>query len=363
MLLTTLDSVQEQQQAGFWRMSENGTHFTLSMGLQGETGLEEVRRALESLAQNSCDGRPSASLTAFTVQLHNQLSLTHTKKLLMQFIKYEPILHLLRPEGTFAGLSNSEAVKDSVGESSLPEKYALERISACGTVEELVQLAYPTKSPYQLEIPRRPDDPVEFPLFGDKRCSITKDFLEHLFMWTAFLLRFTSNSISINEPLAFRTGRTASYKVRTLLDVVLQSDTLCSFFTPLSRTLREAFPSERCEVASVKADTAMEIVRLHDQASATNIPLFSYGSNSVKSLQGRFETTRHMEAYRCELLHHKRVFAGYSNQWGGSVATIIPSRDDTVRGVLVYISEQERAKLDVFEGVRTVSLCYNIFDC
>jgi gamma-glutamylcyclotransferase (GGCT)/AIG2-like uncharacterized protein YtfP len=53
---------------------------------------------------------------------------------------------------------------------------------------------------------------------------------------------------------------------------------------------------------------------------------------------------------RAKLVGYKLIYDGYSKNWEGSVANIIPSRGDLVWGGLYEISMDDRDALDYFEG-------------
>ena len=50
------------------------------------------------------------------------------------------------------------------------------------------------------------------------------------------------------------------------------------------------------------------------------------------------------------LKEYKRVYVGKSRTWGGSVANVVKHVDSHVVGYCVNLTQDEIAKLDVFEG-------------
>lgn len=79
------------------------------------------------------------------------------------------------------------------------------------------------------------------------------------------------------------------------------------------------------------------------------IPIFCYGSNHLKQLKHRIGREG-LIASRAAVLHgYCRVFAGYSERWGGGVASIHPCKRAKVYGSIVYLTRTEVAKLSGFE--------------
>ena len=80
---------------------------------------------------------------------------------------------------------------------------------------------------------------------------------------------------------------------------------------------------------------------------------FAYGSNmNKKQMQercgsgARFLGKAHLPGY-------KFVYDGYSQNWKGAVANIVPSEDEVVWGVLYEVSEDCEKNLDKYEGLGT----------
>ena len=80
---------------------------------------------------------------------------------------------------------------------------------------------------------------------------------------------------------------------------------------------------------------------------------FAFGSNlhppqmEVRCPDSRVVQPGLLEGYRLG-------FAGYSSQWGGGVATILPAPGQQVPGLLYHISPADLEKLNGFEGFPTV---------
>jgi|TARA_B110000483_G_scaffold234850_1_gene305523 gamma-glutamylcyclotransferase (GGCT)/AIG2-like uncharacterized protein YtfP len=82
----------------------------------------------------------------------------------------------------------------------------------------------------------------------------------------------------------------------------------------------------------------------------TGYYLFSYGSNSLNQLKKRVKNNK-LTGEKAYINGYTRIFAGKSNKWNGGVASIVKSNiDDTVKGSLVYLSDNELKRLDIFEG-------------
>lgn len=82
------------------------------------------------------------------------------------------------------------------------------------------------------------------------------------------------------------------------------------------------------------------------------IPVFCYGSNGTTQLQERVCNST-LVSYGAFVEGYRRIFAGYSSKWDGGVASIICTgqSDDTCRGSVVLLSQQELHLLDQFEGI------------
>lgn len=76
--------------------------------------------------------------------------------------------------------------------------------------------------------------------------------------------------------------------------------------------------------------------------------VFSYGSNSIKQLQGRLNNP-FLKSYYAYTLNHKRIFCGYSKNWNGGVASLIPYNNEKTEGIVVFLNKQEIEQLDKYE--------------
>lgn len=78
--------------------------------------------------------------------------------------------------------------------------------------------------------------------------------------------------------------------------------------------------------------------------------LFSYGSNHPGQLAERLgHPVKGAAAYASGWI---RVFRGYSSNWGGSVATLLPKKSGKTYGYIAKVSEADLQRLDQFEGAR-----------
>ena len=79
--------------------------------------------------------------------------------------------------------------------------------------------------------------------------------------------------------------------------------------------------------------------------------LFNYGSNHPGQLADRvgIEKTVHC----CVLFGYKRVFRGWSHNWGGGVASLEPDPDGMTFGYATRMTAAELRVLDRYEGVRS----------
>lgn len=76
---------------------------------------------------------------------------------------------------------------------------------------------------------------------------------------------------------------------------------------------------------------------------------FAYGSNlNKKQMMARCPDSK--PVFTATLPHYKLVFAGWSRQWRGGVASIKSFRGDRVRGAIYEVSEQCLRQLDRFES-------------
>lgn len=79
--------------------------------------------------------------------------------------------------------------------------------------------------------------------------------------------------------------------------------------------------------------------------------LFSYGSNHPQQLADRLgKRVTGDPAYAPE---YERVFRGWSQNWGGGVASLRPKKDAVVYGYVSPVSEADLKLLDRYEGVAT----------
>jgi hypothetical protein len=83
-------------------------------------------------------------------------------------------------------------------------------------------------------------------------------------------------------------------------------------------------------------------------------PLFCYGSNNLKQLSERVGAdlnSPQMRPIPAASLHKKRVFRGYSNNWGGGTASLETSRSRPAYGFIVKLTDAQLDILDRYEGV------------
>lgn len=81
--------------------------------------------------------------------------------------------------------------------------------------------------------------------------------------------------------------------------------------------------------------------------------VFCYGSNSTQQLRERVKNDE-LESYGCFAPQFRRIYCGYSTRWGGGPASIVrvPDHPDEVcYGTVVYLLDEELARLDRFEGI------------
>ena len=82
----------------------------------------------------------------------------------------------------------------------------------------------------------------------------------------------------------------------------------------------------------------------------TTYPYFSYGSNNLQQLAERVGRTTPFHHEPGVLKNNTRIFAGYSKRWDGGVASFYPRKGANMDGIIVYMTEDELAKLDTYEG-------------
>jgi len=76
---------------------------------------------------------------------------------------------------------------------------------------------------------------------------------------------------------------------------------------------------------------------------------FAYGSNlNKKQMMERCPDSK--PVFTATLPNYKLVFAGWSRQWRGGVASIKSFRGDRVRGAIYEVSEQCLRQLDRYES-------------
>ena len=77
--------------------------------------------------------------------------------------------------------------------------------------------------------------------------------------------------------------------------------------------------------------------------------VFAYGSNlDARQMRSRCASAR-VEA-RAVLSNHALAFGGFSQRWGGAVASVLPQRGARVEGVLYRITAPDLRELDRHEG-------------
>lgn len=76
--------------------------------------------------------------------------------------------------------------------------------------------------------------------------------------------------------------------------------------------------------------------------------LFSYGSNHPKQLAERLGHA--VDTAGAFLPGFKRVFCGYSNNWHGGVASVVPGNGN-VFGLVCEVNARDLATMDRYEGV------------
>ena len=76
--------------------------------------------------------------------------------------------------------------------------------------------------------------------------------------------------------------------------------------------------------------------------------IFSYGSNSISQLQGRVNNLT-LQSYPAYVDNYKRIFVGHSKLWNGGVASLEKKNKIRTYGIIVYLSDDELAKLDSYE--------------
>jgi gamma-glutamylcyclotransferase (GGCT)/AIG2-like uncharacterized protein YtfP len=76
---------------------------------------------------------------------------------------------------------------------------------------------------------------------------------------------------------------------------------------------------------------------------------FAYGSNlNKKQMRERCPDSKPM--FLATLHNYKLIFAGWSRQWRGGVASIKPFRGERVLGAIYELSDRDWRRLDRYEG-------------
>jgi hypothetical protein len=78
--------------------------------------------------------------------------------------------------------------------------------------------------------------------------------------------------------------------------------------------------------------------------------LFSYGSNSSIQVKERINSEINIDYYPAYIKNYVRIFAGVSKRWNGGIASIVPSEDNNVYGIVLKLTNAQLVKLDAFEG-------------
>lgn len=86
---------------------------------------------------------------------------------------------------------------------------------------------------------------------------------------------------------------------------------------------------------------------------AVNALLFAFGSNLNVGQMHRRAPSWHYVA-SAKLFGHRLTFAGWSNHWGGAVATFEPFEKRAVRGVIYRVSFRDLFAMDRAEGAPLV---------
>ena len=100
--------------------------------------------------------------------------------------------------------------------------------------------------------------------------------------------------------------------------------------------------------AAMVKRAALADANVHDTPS---VPYFAYGSDGTTQLQERLQCAS-FEAERAFLLNHVHIFCGSSSAWGNAgVSSVLPQRDGTCRGSLVYLTPKQIDILDRYQGL------------
>lgn len=84
------------------------------------------------------------------------------------------------------------------------------------------------------------------------------------------------------------------------------------------------------------------------------VHLFSYGSNGIQQLHERTGCCCTASIKRGYLNNHVRIFAGYSKNWKGGVASIKYKKDEKLYGYITELTPQQLDALMKFEKGYTI---------
>jgi len=76
--------------------------------------------------------------------------------------------------------------------------------------------------------------------------------------------------------------------------------------------------------------------------------VFSYGSNSTAQLRARVGAA-HLDASPAVIYDWVRIFCMHSQNWAGSVASLVPMKGGEVRGAVVWLNAEQLQQLDSYE--------------
>jgi gamma-glutamylcyclotransferase (GGCT)/AIG2-like uncharacterized protein YtfP len=88
---------------------------------------------------------------------------------------------------------------------------------------------------------------------------------------------------------------------------------------------------------------------------------FSYGSN-LNPEQMRQRCPDHKVVGMAALHDHRLAFPLTSHDWGGGVASVVPSHGTSVWGIVYELSEGDLVELDRYEGYRGPDDQHNLYD-
>merc|ERR1719253_269951 len=85
---------------------------------------------------------------------------------------------------------------------------------------------------------------------------------------------------------------------------------------------------------------------------------FGYGSNNLEQMMDRTQNPNlEYTMQKASLPNHVRIFAGKSQTWGGSVASVVPLEGSRVHGSAIFLTESEALNLDAYEISRKPRDC------